>query len=95
MDENEEEAFLKMIGLKGTVPILRYLNEKGEAQYVELIRLINVVSLNTRLKQLLHFKLIQHHLERLELRREWYSITDKGKKILNHLDEIVELMDSE
>ena len=84
-----------MIGLKGTVPILRYMNEKGEAQYVELIRLINVVSLNTRLKQLLHFGLIEHHLERLELRREWYSITDKGKKILNHLDEIVELMDGE
>ena len=95
MDEQEEEAFLKMIGLKGTVPILRYMNKKGEAQYVELIRLINVVSLNTRLKQLLHFGLIQHHLERLELRREWYSITDKGRKILNRLDEILELMDSE
>ena len=95
MDENEEEAFLKMIGLKGTMPILHYLNEKGEAQYTDLMKLINVVSLNTRLKQLLHFGLIQHHLERLETRREWYTTTEKGRKILEYLNEILKLMDSE
>ena len=74
---------------------LHYLNEKGEAQYTDLIQLIDVVSLNTRLKQLLHFGLVEHHLERLELRREWYTITEKGRKILNRLNEILELMDSE
>ena len=94
LDEQEEEAFLKMIGQKGTVPVLKFLNEK-EAQYKDLIHLVNVVSLNTRLKQLLYFGLIEHHLERIEKRREWYSITDKGRKILNHLNEILELMDSE
>ena len=94
MDEQEEEAFLKMIGLKGTVPVLKFLNEK-EAQYKDLIRLATVDSLNTRLRQLLRFGLIEHHLERIEIRREWYSITDKGRKILNYLNEILELINSE
>ena len=92
MDEKEEEEFLKMIGLKGTLPVLKFLDERGEAQYGELTHLVNVVSLNTRLKQLLHFGLIEHHLERLELRREWYTITDRGREILDHLNEIVKLM---
>ena len=95
MDEKEEEEFLKMIGLKGTMPILRFMNEKGEAQYTDLMQLINVVSLNTRLKQLLHFRLIQHNMERLELRREWYTVTEKGRKVLNYLNEVLEVMDSE
>ena len=94
MDEKEEEEFLKMIGLKGTVPVLRLLNEK-EAQYKDLMQLADVDSLNTRLRQLLRFGLIEHHLERIETRREWYSITDKGRKILNYLNEILELINSE
>ena len=69
MDEKEEEAFLKMIGLKGTVPVLKFLNEK-EAQYKDLMQLADVDSLNTRLQQLLRFGLIEHHLERIEIRRE-------------------------
>jgi len=69
LDEKEEEAFLKMIGLKGTVPVLKFLNEK-EAQYKDLIHLVTVDSLNTRLRQLLRFGLIEHHLERIEIRRE-------------------------
>ena len=95
MDEQEKEEFLKMIGLKGTMPILHYLNEKGEAQYTDLMKLINVVSLNTRLKQLLHFRLIQHNMERLELRREWYTVTEKGRKVLNYLNEVLQVMDGE
>ena len=47
MDEKEEEEFLKMIGLKGTMPILRYMNEKGEAQYTDLMQLINVDGIRT------------------------------------------------
>jgi len=95
LDEQEEKEFLKMIGLKGTVPVLKFLNEKGEAHHGDFAHLVNVVSLNTRLRQLLRFGLIEHHLERIETRREWYSITDKGRKILNRLNEILELINSE
>ncbi len=42
----------------------------------------NVPTLNTRLKQLLEFNLITHHLEKKELRKEWYEITEKGRKVL-------------
>ena len=84
-----------MIGLKGTYPVLKFLNEKEEAQYGDLTHLVNVVSLNTRLRQLLHFGLIEHHLERKETRREWYTVTDKGRMILDHLNEILRLVDSE
>lgn len=92
--DKQEEEFLKMIGLKGTVPILRFLDEKKEGQYVELCHLVNVVTLNTRLKQLLYFGLIQHHLEKKEIRREWYTITNKGKKILDHVREMLKLVEA-
>jgi len=45
------------------------------------MKFAHVPTLNERVKQLLEYNLIEHHLERKELRREWYSITEKGRKI--------------
>jgi len=38
--------------------------------------------LNIRLKQLLHSKLITHHIIKNPERNEYYEITEKGKKVL-------------
>ena len=57
---------------------------KGKTQYKDLIISINisVSTLNIRLKQLLHSKLITHHIIRDPERNEYYEITEKGEKIL-------------
>ena len=43
---------------------------------------IAISTLNTRIKQLLHSKLITHHIIRDPERNEYYEITEKGEKIL-------------
>ncbi len=82
MDETRE--IIELLVLKGTVDILKLINNKEKTQYKDLIISINisVSTLNTRIKQLLHSKLITHHIIRDPERNEFYEITEKGKKIL-------------
>ena len=89
MDEKREADFLKVISLKGTRNILKYLDDHGVAQHQQLDTFINTCTLNTRLNQLLKFDLIQHHLDKKDVRREWYSLTEKGKKILKYLEDMI------
>ncbi|MBU7045165.1 MAG: winged helix-turn-helix transcriptional regulator [Theionarchaea archaeon] len=93
MDEKKEEDFLKMLGLKATKRILEYLEENGTAQYKQLQQFVNTHTLNTRMKELLDFDLVQHHLVREDVRREWYEVTEKGKKVLHYLREIIRVID--
>jgi len=57
MNKKEEEDFLKLIGLTGTIFILRFLNEHDSRQYKDMQEHINTHSLNQRLRTLLHFNL--------------------------------------
>ena len=86
---DKEEEFLKLISLKGTIDILRYLNEHGTGQYKDLIELVNEVTLYNRVKQLLEFDLIIHHLNKKDIRKEWYVLSKKGRKILQVLEDII------
>jgi len=81
LEETREIA--KLLVLKGTVDILRIVN-KGKTQYKDLIMAVDIAisTLNTRLKQLLHSKLITHHIIRDPERNEYYEITERGEKIL-------------
>ncbi len=92
VDEREEE-FLKLVYSKGTIDILTYLNEHGTAQYKDLIELVNEVTLYNRVKQLLEFNLIVHHLDKKDVRREWYELTEKGKRVLQILEDIKKLVE--
>ena len=93
MEKKKEEAFLKMLGLKATKDILDFLVDNDTAQYRQLQGFINTHTLNTRLRELLDFGLVQHHLVREEVRREWYEPTEKGRKVLQHLREMVDLVE--
>ena len=93
MEKKKEEAFLKMLGLKATKDILDFLVDNDTAQYRQLQGFINTHTLNTRLRELLDFSLVQHHLVREEVRREWYEPTEKGRKVLQHLREMVDLVE--
>lgn len=53
---------------------------------------MNICTLNKRVKQLLDFNLISHHLEKKDVRKEWYEITEKGKKTLEILEEMVKII---
>lgn len=95
MDKDKEDLFLKMLGLKATKDILEFLRENGTAQYKELQQFVNTHTLNTRLRDLLDFKLVKHHLVREEVRREWYEPTEKGLKILGYLQDMIKLAEKE
>ncbi len=92
MEEKREETFLKLLGAKGTKQILEFIGQHDTAQYRQLMGFVNTPTLNARLRDLLIFGLICHHLERIETRREWYELTEKGKKVLQHLQEMVKLI---
>ncbi len=90
MTEKNEEA-LKVFGAKGTKKVLEFLNQHVRAQYKEMGEFKNLGTLNIRLNELLDLGLISHHLERVETRREWYELTEKGKQALKYLRALVEL----
>lgn len=76
-----ERTFIQVLGLAGTVEIMKYLKEHETASYKDLIQFGSVSTLNRRLRQLSDFGLIEHHLQKKD-RKEWYLITEKGKKVL-------------
>ncbi len=80
---------LKIIGQAGTVEILEYLREHGTAQHQELNAFTNTHTLNVRLRQLIRHGLIEHNYERHIPKKEWYTITEKGKKILGYMEQIM------
>ena len=94
MTKENSETFLRILGLKGTKEILEYLYENERAQYKMLSEFLNTHTLNIRLSELLGFKLIKHHFRRLDKKEEWYTITEKGRKTLMHLRDLVEILDS-
>ena len=85
--------FLSILGAARTMDILEYLHEHGAVQHREFNRYMNVCTLNTRLRQLLKFKIIEHHFEKKPKKKEWYTITEKGEKVLQYLKELTELIE--
>ena len=91
MEEEREKDFLKLIGLSGITFILRYLNEHDSGQYTDFQEYINTHSLNQRLRSLLHFNLIEYHYVRNKKKREWYTLTEEGKKVLMYMKNMIQL----
>ncbi len=89
MEENRERDFLKLLGAKGTREILEFMNQHGTVHYRQMMGFVNTPTLNQRLRELLIFGLISHHCERIERRREWYEITEKGKHVLEHVRALI------
>ena len=82
---------LKFIGAKGTKFVLDFLNEHGKGEYKEMEKFMNTGTLNHRLRDLLIFELVSHHLERNPKKRQWYEVTENGKKALKHMRALIEL----
>ncbi len=93
MDEESLEL-LKIVGSVKTVNILEYLRDHDTAQHHDLSQFVNTHTLNSRIYQMLKFNLIEHHYERAELKREWYTLTEKGKKVLEYAENMAKLQQS-
>ena len=91
--EEKDDEFLKIIGLTGTKKILDFIHEHSTAQYKDFQPFMNAHTLNRRLRELLIFGLLEHHIEKEEKRMEWYTLTERGKKVAELLKEIVAFMD--
>ena len=89
----KQEEFIKILGSKATRAILQFLERKEKARYKQLQEFVNTHTLNTRIKELLEYDLIQHHMVREETRKEWYEPTERGQKVLELLDELAGMVD--
>lgn len=94
-EAKREYEFLYILGLRGAIRILYYLNDHDKSRYKDLkVLKISVHTQNSRLSQLLQLKLISHHLIFEERKKiEWYEITEKGKKILEILEKLEKVIE--
>ncbi len=90
-ESTREKDFLKLLGLSGTINILFYLNRHEKGQYKDFNFEICAPVLNRRLPQLVRFGLITHHSIRENVKKEWYEITEKGRKAVMHLKRLIEI----
>ena len=82
------KTIIQILGLAGTIEILKYMKEHKTVTYTELMQFISVSTLNKRLTQLIHYRLIEHHFK-IKGRREWYTITDEGIETLNIVEKLI------
>lgn len=82
------------MGKKGTVDLLKMLKGKNKMQYKDLSTIDIAISiLSSRINVLLRIGFIEHHLKRTVKKEEWYTLTKKGERVLNLIDEIEEIVD--
>ena len=81
MEDTQLKELLRVLGFTATIDILDSI-KKGKNQYKHFIPFASIATLNKRTKQLINLGIIEHHLTREEKRREWYTLTEKGKRIV-------------
>jgi DNA-binding HxlR family transcriptional regulator len=92
MEKKDEKEFLMLLGAKGTKKLLELLDEHGTVEYKQMTGFTSVPTLNTRLRKLLALNLIEYRFEGEKERKKWYKLTDKGKRILQHLKDMIDTM---
>lgn len=81
MEDQNIKEFFRVLGLVSTVDLLKSI-QKGENQYKHFALFANVSTINSRMRQLVHLGIIEHHLGREPKRKEWYTLTKRGERIL-------------
>ena len=85
----KKRTLIEVVGLVATADILKKVNEKGKTKYMDLKSFASYSTLNERLLQLTQLGLLKHNIVRDKERRdEWYTITEKGKKVLRILEQL-------
>ncbi|MBU7028899.1 MAG: winged helix-turn-helix transcriptional regulator [Theionarchaea archaeon] len=81
MVNNNRNRFFRVLGLTSTVDLLKSIH-KGKNQYKDFLTFMGIGTINRRLRELIKLGIIEHHFERKYKRKEWYTLTEKGKRIL-------------
>lgn len=84
-----------MVYSTGSLEILGYLSEKGTARYKDLKPFASTYTLNFRLKQFLKFNLIRHQFLKEDTRKEWYELTNKGRRFHQLLQKAIAVLESD
>jgi DNA-binding HxlR family transcriptional regulator len=92
MEYGKEKEPLKCLCSKGTKEILELLAREGIGRYKDFTQFASTHTINGRLKYLLHHGFIQHHFTKDDKRKEWYTITEKGRKTLKVLNDLERLV---
>ncbi|MBU7028079.1 MAG: winged helix-turn-helix transcriptional regulator [Theionarchaea archaeon] len=79
-DQNLKE-FFRVLGLTATVDVLKSIQE-GESQYMDFAKFMSTGTISSRIRQLISLGIIKHHFGRERKRKEWYTLTKKGKRIV-------------
>jgi DNA-binding HxlR family transcriptional regulator len=91
--EDKEEDSLRIFGLKAAINILRFINRHEKVQYKQLQQFVSTHTLNARLRDLRNLSLIEHHFVREDVRKEWYEPTEKGRKVLECLEDLEKIIE--
>jgi DNA-binding HxlR family transcriptional regulator len=91
MKENEEDL-MKVLTSKGAMEVLRYIYQHNEFRREDLKEFCGIRTLDIRLQELSSLGLIQR-LERGQNRVEGYSLTDRGKKVLQVIESLLHVVE--
>lgn len=80
VEPDKVEEFLNLIGSRFTAQILEFMEQKEQTRYGDMT-FLSCFSLNKRLHYFLKHGVVEHHVERLPLKREWYELTERGRKM--------------
>ena len=94
MINNNRNRFFRVLGLTSTVDLLKSIQE-GKNQYKDFLTFMGVGTINRRLRELINLGIIEHHFERKDRRNEWYTLTEKGKRILEAIIRLENIFDEE
>ena len=81
MDDQDLKEFFKVLGSAATRDILTSIHE-GNNQHKDFLRFGSISTINQRTKQLESLDIIEHHLGREGIRREWYTLTKRGERVV-------------
>lgn len=90
----EEEVFFRLLSQSYTKEVLEFINERGKVRYKDCLTSFNSYTLNMRLRDLCSHKLVEHHIKNVDTRREWYQITEEGRKVVRAMKALREELDS-
>ncbi len=94
MGDTQLRELLRVLGFTATIDILNSIKE-GRNQYKHFILFTSISTLNKRTKQLMSLGIIEHHLTREDKRREWYTLTEKGEKVIEVIIKLEKVLQGE
>jgi len=94
MVNNNRNKFFRILGLTSTIDLLKSIQE-GKNQYRDFLTSMSMGTINRRLRELIKLGIIEHYFERKSKRKEWYTLTEKGKRILEAVIRLKKIFEEE